>query len=56
MIKTLNDLYAYIEEEFERKLTQAEKHSIRCQMICLQKSVYEILEMLDIDSSKIEIQ
>ena len=55
MIKTLNDVFDYIENHFGRKLSEMEKHNIRVRMLVGEKA-HEILESVGIDSSKVEIQ
>lgn len=56
MIKTLIDVFDYLETHYGRKLSEAEKNIIRARMIVFGKSVQETFEDLGIDCDKVEIQ
>lgn len=54
-IHNLNDLFKYIEEKKNRKLSQAEMAYIRCRMIVMRDSVQNILTILEIGYSDAKI-
>lgn len=56
MIKTMSDVYDYIEKQYSKKLSESEKVVIRFRMIVLRESVRKIFDDFGIDASKVKIQ
>lgn len=56
MIKSLNDVFDYIEKSYGRKLSEVEKGIIRFRMFVLRESVQIIFKNIGIDASNVEIQ